>query len=115
MAGLEGEKPNDRGGFVLPYPFKNKFYNYTDPDLPVLGEFLGETPIELTLPDGVKVTDLKWISVWCRLFSINFGDFIFPKFYQASKVDLEPEFQPEPQEIEELLGGTAYEYEWVYV
>ena len=41
----------------------------------ILGE---QSPIVLTLPDGVKVNDLKWISVWCRRFAINFGDFIFP-------------------------------------
>ena len=35
--------------------------------------------IELTLPDGVETTDLKWFSVWCRRFSANFGDLFFPE------------------------------------
>ena len=29
------------------------------------------------MPDGVKVTDLRWISVWCKKFSVNFGDLFF--------------------------------------
>ena len=39
--------------------------------------FAGQTPIVLTLPNNITVPDLKWISVWCRQFSINFGDFVF--------------------------------------
>ena len=37
----------------------------------------GQVPIVLTLPQNITVSDLKWISVWCRQFSINFGDFVF--------------------------------------
>jgi len=32
----------------------------------------------LTLPAHIKVSDLKWISVWCRKFSVDFGNLIFP-------------------------------------
>ena len=38
--------------------------------------FTGQT-ILLTLPDSVEIGDLKWLSVWSRLFRDNFGDFIF--------------------------------------
>ena len=39
--------------------------------------FTGQVPIVLTLPPNISVSELKWISVWCRQFSINFGDFVF--------------------------------------
>ena len=33
----------------------------------------------LTLPDDLKATDIKWLSVWCRRFRVNFGDMFFPE------------------------------------
>lgn len=33
----------------------------------------------LTLPETLKTTDLKWLSVWCRAFRVNFGDMSFPE------------------------------------
>ena len=27
----------------------------------------------------MKTTDLKWLSVWCRRFAVNFGDMFFPE------------------------------------
>ena len=73
-AGTEGLKPGPEG-ILLAHPFRGKFYDYEDFDAPVLKRFEGETVI-LTLPENVQVGDLKWISVWCRQFAINFGDFI---------------------------------------
>ena len=35
------------------------------------------------LPPNIQVSDLKWISIWCREFSKSFGDFII-KGYQNS-------------------------------
>ena len=83
--GTAGKRPASDNGILLAHPFRGKFYDYTDPDAPVLRRFSGETPIVLTLPDGVKVTDLKWISVWCRRFRVNFGDLLF-----QTKTDHEP-------------------------
>ncbi|GBO32698.1 hypothetical protein AVEN_270163-1, partial [Araneus ventricosus] len=34
--------------------------------------------IVLHLPEGIKITDLRWLSVWSRKFSISFGTVIFP-------------------------------------
>jgi hypothetical protein len=43
-----------------------------------LKEFEGhEEPIVLTLPNNVKVKDLKWISVWDRTWSLSYGDMIW--------------------------------------
>ena len=66
-------------GTILPYPFEGKFYEYEDQSAPILnGRFSGDKNIKLTLPDTLKATDIKWLSVWCRAFSANFGDLIFP-------------------------------------
>ena len=32
--------------------------------------------IVLTLPTTKKVSNVKWLSVWCRYFEISFGDLI---------------------------------------
>ena len=69
-------KPNSVGT-ILPYPFEGKFYHYEDKTAPVLGKFNGEN-VTLTLPDNLKATNIKWLSVWCRQFGLNFGDIFFP-------------------------------------
>jgi len=77
MAGTEASEPNS-DGFLLEHPFKGKFYTSDEHDAPVLKEFEGhEEPIVLTLPNNVKVKDLKWISVWDRTWSISYGDMIW--------------------------------------
>jgi len=75
--GTEGSKPGS-DPILLPYPFDGKFYDSEDSKAPILDEaFDGTQPdIVLPLPDNVKVSDLKWFSVWCREYSVNFGDFI---------------------------------------
>merc|ERR1739848_518936 len=83
MAGTEASEPNS-DGFILEHPFKGtlflgKFYTSdVEHDAPVLKEFEGhEEPIVLTLPNNVKVKDLKWISVWDRTWSLSYGDMIW--------------------------------------
>ena len=39
-------------------------------------KFNGET-FEVKIPDGVKASDLKWLSLWCRDYNTNFGEVIF--------------------------------------
>ncbi|KAG1701742.1 Protein Skeletor, isoforms B/C [Nymphon striatum] len=34
--------------------------------------------ITITLPEGLTVSNLKWISVWCRKFGVDFGHLILP-------------------------------------
>jgi len=82
-------------GTILPYPFEGKFYEYEDQAAPILqGQFSGDKDIKLTLPDSMKTTDLKWISVWCRAFQVNFGDLTFPDGW--SQEEAAPESEPEP-------------------
>ena len=31
------------------------------------------------MPDNLKATDIKWLSVWCHTFQLNFGSIDFPE------------------------------------
>jgi len=66
-------------GTILPYPFEGKFYDYEDKSAPILTRRFNGEEIILTLPDDLKATDIKWLSVWCRQFRVNFGDMFFPE------------------------------------
>merc|ERR1712032_888676 len=72
LAGTTG-RPSKNGQVVLPFPDKEKTFAYTDKDIPILGRFTGDQDIVLKMPPGRKVSDLKWISVWCRDFVVDFG------------------------------------------
>ncbi|XP_050585241.1 protein Skeletor, isoforms B/C isoform X1 [Bombus affinis] len=73
-------------GYIVPYPeIKEgsdpvvlKLYNYTD--------------IILKLPNGKRIRDIKWLSVWCRRFTVNFGDVFIPANLKAPKARVLPEF-----------------------
>ena len=41
-----------------------------------LGKFEGED-VEIKLPEGYEASKLMWLAVWCRRFSVNFGDVMF--------------------------------------
>jgi hypothetical protein len=51
----------------------------------ILEKFDGNNEIVLTLPDDLTTDDVKWLSVWCRKFSVNFGDILFEN--QAENVN----------------------------
>ena len=61
---------------MLTYPFNGQFYDYNDSEIPNMNRFDQET-VELVLPDNIEIENLKWLSVWCRAFHINFGDLKF--------------------------------------
>ncbi|KFM69923.1 Protein Skeletor, isoforms D/E, partial [Stegodyphus mimosarum] len=47
--------------------------------------------IAITLPDSKKISDIKWLSVWCRKFAVNFGHVMIPSGFDAPKpVNLGP-------------------------
>jgi hypothetical protein len=76
LAGRDGNKPNPRattGDIVLAYPDNGVEYEYLDNNIPILPRFNGNKDIILTLPKGITVNDLKWLSVWCRDYKVNFG------------------------------------------
>jgi len=63
---------------ILPYPFNGVHYDYQDTEVPVLGPY-ADANVHLSLPENVKVSELKWISVWCRNFAVDFGSLVFPQ------------------------------------
>ena len=82
-------RPNPRDAIPVPYPPPvapqaslrdpepriarvPPVYRYDDPDIPILGRFDGQD-IDLRLPNGIGVRDVKWISLYCRQFGIDFG------------------------------------------
>ncbi|XP_076177973.1 protein Skeletor, isoforms B/C isoform X2 [Ptiloglossa arizonensis] len=77
--------PNPQG-FMVPYPERKKdvepqglkSYNYTD--------------IFLKLPDGKRIRDMNWLSIWCPRFTLNFGSVPIPQNLTVPKVRVLPEF-----------------------
>jgi len=73
--------PNLNDAIPLPYynyeavPIQQRFY-INDPSIPVLPQFRNQT-IKLNLPPGLKVSDLQWLSLYCRDFDIDFGNVKF--------------------------------------
>merc|ERR1719348_816068 len=76
---------------ILPFPFEGIFYSYDDPDIPDLRKHfqsleekqgsknvVWEETMELTLPPGLEVDQLTFLSVWCRKLGVNFGLVEFP-------------------------------------
>ena len=43
------------------------------------------------------MSDLKWLSVWCRAFKVNFGDLVadFTLDHEGSDAEAESESEPE--------------------
>ena len=83
--GTSGEKPSTTGT-ILPYPFGGVYYNSEDKDAPFLfGVFNGSQEIRLTLPEELKVTDLRWFSVWTRAGKRSLGEVIFPPGFVLDK------------------------------
>nr|XP_050869082.1 protein Skeletor, isoforms B/C isoform X1 [Vespula vulgaris] len=50
--------------------------------------------ITLTLPDGKTLNSIKWFSVWCDEFAVNFGDVRIPRGFDY----------PKPQKLAALNG-----------
>ena len=74
--GTEGA-PGSRKSVVLPHPFEGRFYDYRDPQVPRLAA-ADQEDIVLSLPSTISAYNIKWISVWCRQFSVDFGHVILP-------------------------------------
>ncbi|XP_070165249.1 protein Skeletor, isoforms B/C [Polyergus mexicanus] len=78
-------RPNP-DGYIVPYPESD---SSTDPR--VL-EAYNHTDIILRLPGGKRIRDIKWLSVWCRRFTVDFGDVFIPLDLKVPKLQVLPEF-----------------------
>ena len=45
---------------------------------PGLKKMINENVL-LTLPGNYKVTDIRWLAVWCTRFTVNYGEVYIPK------------------------------------
>lgn len=83
--GTSGDKPSTTGT-ILPYPFGGIFYQSEEADAPYLfGVFNGSIDIRLTLPEDLKVSDLKWFSIWSRAEKKSFAEVLFPEGFSLDK------------------------------
>merc|ERR550534_2097160 len=66
-------------------------YEYRNDAAPILGAASNEQ-VMLSLPPHMKVSDLKWLSVWCRKFTVDFGSLNFDgsKFAPSLPAPLAP-------------------------
>jgi hypothetical protein len=46
-------------------------------DPPSLKKMRNENVL-LSLPGELKVSDIRWIAIWCRRFTVNYGHVIIP-------------------------------------
>merc|ERR1719187_3077713 len=76
--GKEGTpaQTNEDTTAILAHPFEGIHYKYRNEAAPILKAASQET-VTLVLPENMKVSDLKWLSVWCRKFSVDFGNVMF--------------------------------------
>jgi len=106
---------------ILAHPFKGVHYAYRDDSAPVLTAASNEQ-VTLILPEHMKVSDLKWFSVWCRKFTVDFGNIIFdgsaiqpsdslpaPLAPVDNHVD-EAAAEPEPESEAEPEPESGYEH-----
>jgi hypothetical protein len=91
----ESGTPN-RVGTILSYPDNGKCYEYNDQSVPLLTQAFDGNDITLTLPCALDITKIKWLSVWCRAFSMDFGSILFPNNFDIDQdTESSPESEPE--------------------
>ncbi|XP_018319148.1 protein Skeletor, isoforms B/C isoform X2 [Agrilus planipennis] len=74
-------------GYIVPYP-----EDYSGREPPVLGEH-NNSDIILRLPMGKRLKDIRWLSVWCRRFTVDFGEVFIPPNLEVPKPRVLPEFK----------------------
>jgi len=99
--GKEGEP--SRKGIILPYPTTGKFYDDAK-ETAVLKGYDGTEDLKVVLPDDLTVSELKWFAVWCRQYSVNFGDLIFTKEVTFDVTEPPKVEEPEVPTLEDDLN-----------
>ncbi|XP_053947186.1 protein Skeletor, isoforms B/C [Anastrepha ludens] len=74
-------------GYIIPYPEE-----YAGIDPPIL-QAHNNTDIILRLPMGKRIKDIRWLSVWCRRFTVDFGEVFIPPNLDVPKPRVLPEFK----------------------
>ncbi len=71
-----------QNAYLLPYVSER----YPDPiDNTMFDGVFGDKPEQpdwliLSMPAGLEVRNIKWMSVWCQTFKTSFGEVAFPEF-----------------------------------
>ncbi|XP_030759313.1 protein Skeletor, isoforms B/C [Sitophilus oryzae] len=73
-------------GTIIPYP---EDYRGRDPPL----KAHNNTDIILRLPNGKRIRDIRWLSVWCRRFTVDFGEVFIPPNLEVPRPRVLPEFK----------------------
>ncbi|CAH1121732.1 unnamed protein product [Ceutorhynchus assimilis] len=79
-------RPSPEGTFI-PYP-----EDYHEREPPVLKAH-NNSDIILRLPMGKRIRDIRWLSVWCRRFTVDFGEVFIPPNLEVPKPRVLPEFK----------------------
>merc|ERR1711971_1091652 len=99
------EKPNLDDGIPIPYSkekvFIQKLYDIND-EIPALPEFRNEQ-FKITLPPGIHVSDSKWLSVYCRKFTKDFGNVKFEDDHEESEAEAEGSDHDDQNKITDSL------------
>jgi len=72
-----------QGNSVQQYLQNRVIVNYPDPNSPVSTPLEGRISnkrIFLQMPPGLRVRDIKWMTIWCELFGVSFGEVTFPAY-----------------------------------
>ncbi|CAH0554651.1 unnamed protein product [Brassicogethes aeneus] len=75
-------------GIIIPYP--EDYGSGRDP--PQLSAY-NNTDVILRLPNGKRIRDIRWLSVWCRRFTVDFGEVFIPPNLEVPKPRVLPEFK----------------------
>ena len=76
IAGRSGDPESSLPEAVLSFPFTGQHHDFSDRSIQRLESFDGLQDVVLSLPPHLPVTELQWISVWCRQYGIDFGHVI---------------------------------------
>ena len=68
------------------------------------------TNFSLSLPDKIKITDIKWLSVWSQHHQYNFGNIIMPEDLSIGYVDPTVLTCPEHDDKEEIAKVDFFDF-----
>ena len=66
---------------------KDKQPKYGRREPPYLQRMKNEDVL-LKLPHGMKMRDVRWLSIWCRRFTVNYGDVYLPDNIQIPRPEV---------------------------
>ena len=71
------------------------------------GRAFGGENITLTMPDGISTSQVKWLSVWCKIAGVNFGDVFFDAIEMEMNDDKDSQMAANNMTSAGTLTGAA--------